>query len=198
MIRAIYEAVGSMGFRAGNILEPSCGVGNFFGMLPEEMSASRLYGVELIPSAGGSQSSSTPRAEITVGGDQVRPGGVVAFVTTDTPWTPRTGLYESIGPAGRFAGRNSPAQQCLFRANAGTDVVSDIIFSAKADDLIDIEPNGYIWARTTLGFSINSYFVEHPEMILGRQTAESTQYGRQDFTVAPIEGWNFPTSSMMP
>ena len=233
VIRAIYEAVGSMGFRAGNILEPSCGVGNFFGMLPEEMSASRLYGVALDSISGRIAKQLYPRAEITVGGfettdrrdfydlavgnvpfgqyqvndraynklgfsihnyffakalDQVRPGGVVAFVTS------RYTMDAKDPAVRRYLAQRADLLGAIrlpnnaFRANAGTDVVSDILFLQKRDRPLTIEPSWVHLGQNEAGFSINSYFVDHPEMILGRQTAESTQYGRQDFTVAPIEG----------
>ena len=233
VIRAIYEAVGSMGFKAGNILEPSCGVGNFFGMLPEEMSASRLYGVELDSISGRIAKQLYPHAEITVGGfettdrrdfydlavgnvpfgqyqvndraynklgfsihnyffakalDQVRPGGVVAFVTS------RYTMDAKDPAVRRYLAQRADLLGAIrlpnnaFRANAGTDVVSDILFLQKRDRPLTIEPEWVHLGQNEDGFSINSYFVDHPEMILGRQTAESTQYGRQDFTVVPIEG----------
>ena len=233
VIRAIYEAVGNMGFTAGNILEPACGVGNFFGMLPEEMSGSRLYGVELDSISGRIAQQLYPKADITVAGfettdrrdfydlaignvpfgqyqvndraynklgfsihnyffvkalDQVRPGGVVAFVTsryTMDAKSPEVRKYlaQRADLLGAIRLPNN-----AFRANAGTDVVSDIIFLQKRDRPIDIEPEWVHLGQNEDGFAINSYFVDHPEMILGRQTSESTQYGRQDFTVEPIEG----------
>ena len=233
VIRAIYEAVGNMGFTAGNILEPACGVGNFFGMLPEEMSGSRLYGVELDSISGRIAKQLYPKADITVAGfettdrrdfydlaignvpfgqyqvndraynklgftihnyffakalDQVRPGGVVAFVTsryTMDAKSPEVRKYlaQRADLLGAIRLPNN-----AFRANAGTDVVSDIIFLQKRDRPIDIEPDWVHLGQNEDGFAINSYFVDHPEMILGRQTSESTQYGRQDFTVEPIEG----------
>ena len=233
VIRAIYEAVGNMGFTAGNILEPACGVGNFFGMLPEEMSGSRLYGVELDSISGRIAQQLYPKADITVAGfettdrrdfydlaignvpfgqyqvndraynklgfsihnyffakalDQVRPGGVVAFVTsryTMDAKSPEVRKYlaQRADLLGAIRLPNN-----AFRANAGTDIVSDIIFLQKRDRPIDIEPEWVHLGQNEDGFAINSYFVDHPEMILGRQTSESTQYGRQDFTVEPIEG----------
>ena len=222
-----------MGVKAGNILEPSCGVGNFFGMLPEEMSASRLYGVELDSISGRIAKQLYPHAEITVGGfettdrrdfydlavgnvpfgqyqvndraynklgfsihnyffakalDQVRPGGVVAFVTS------RYTMDAKAPAVRRYLAQRADLLGAIrlpnnaFRANAGTDVVSDIIFLQKRDRPLTIEPEWVHLGQNEDGFSINSYFVDHPEMILGRQTAESTQYGRQDFTVVPIEG----------
>ena len=233
VIRAIYEAVGNMGFKAGNILEPSMGVGNFFGMLPEEMRNSRLYGVELDSITGRIAKQLYPKADITVAGfettdrrdffdlavgnvpfgqyqvndraynklgfsihdyffaktlDQVRPGGVIAFVTsryTMDKQSPEVRRY--IAQRAELLGAIRLPNNA-FRANAGTDVVSDIIFLQKRDRPIDIEPDWVHLGQNEDGFAINSYFVDHPEMILGRQTSESTQYGRQDFTVAPIEG----------
>ena len=233
VIRAIYEAVGNMGFTAGNILEPACGVGNFFGMLPEEMSGSRLYGVELDSISGRIAKQLYPKADITVAGfettdrrdfydlaignvpfgqykvsdraydklgfsihdyffakalDQVRPGGVIAFVTsryTMDKQSPEVRRY--IAQRAELLGAIRLPNNA-FRANAGTDVVSDILFLQKRDRPIDIEPDWVHLGQNEDGFAINSYFVDHPEMILGRQTSESTQYGRQDFTVAPIEG----------
>ncbi len=233
VIRAIYEAVGNMGFQTGNILEPSMGVGNFFGMLPEEMQNSRLYGVELDSITGRIAKQLYPQANITVAGfettdrrdfydlavgnvpfgqyqvddraynklgfsihnyffakalDQVRPGGVVAFVTSRYTMdakdpTVRKYLAQRAELLGAIRLPNN-----AFRANAGTDVVSDIIFLQKRDHSIDIEPEWVHLGENDDGFSINNYFVDHPEMILGRQSSESTQYGRQDFTVEPTEG----------
>ncbi len=233
VIRAIYEAVGNMGFRIGNILEPSMGVGNFFGMLPEEMRRSRLYGVELDSISGRIAKQLYPKANITVAGfettdrrdfydlavgnvpfgqyqvddraynklgfsihnyffakalDQVRPGGVIAFVTSRYTMdakdpTARKYLAQRAELLGAIRLPNN-----AFRANAGTDVVSDILFLQKRDAPIDIEPDWVHLGANEEGFSINSYFVEHPEMILGRQSSDSTQYGHQDFTVLPIEG----------
>ena len=233
VIRAIYEAVGNMGFQTGNILEPSMGVGNFFGMLPEEMRSSRLYGVELDSISGRIAKQLYPKANITVAGfettdrrdfydlavgnvpfgqyqvddraynklgfsihnyffakalDQVRPGGVVAFVTSRYTMdakdpTVRKYLAQRAELLGAIRLPNN-----AFRANAGTDVVSDILFLQKRDRPIDIEPEWVHLDENDDGFSINNYFVEHPEMILGRQSSASTQYGHQDFTVLPIEG----------
>ena len=233
VIRAIYEAVGNMGFRTGNILEPAMGVGNFFGMLPEEMRGSRLYGVELDSISGRIAKQLYPKANITVAGfettdrrdfydlavgnvpfgnyqvddraynklgftihnyffakalDQVRPGGVVAFVTSRYTMdakdpTVRKYLAQRAELLGAIRLPNN-----AFRANAGTDVVSDIIFLQKRDHPIDTVPEWVYLGENDDGFSINSYFVDHPEMILGRQSSESTQYGHQDFTVLPIEG----------
>ena len=233
VIRGIYDAVERMGFRSGNILEPSMGVGNFFGMLPEAMQDSRLYGVELDSITGRIAKKLYPQADITVAGfestdrrdfydlavgnvpfgqykvndkaynklgfsihnyffvkaiDQVRPGGVVAFVTSrytmdSKDSTARKHMAERADLLGAIRLPNN-----AFRANAGTDVVSDIIFLQKRDRPADIEPEWVQLGKTENGFAINQYFVDHPEMILGELTTESTQYGREELTVAPIEG----------
>ena len=232
VIRAIYEAVGRMGFETGNILEPSCGVGNFFGMLPEEMRNSRLYGVELDSISGRIARQLYPQANITVAGfettdrrdfydlavgnvpfgqyqvrdkaydklnfsihnyffakalDQVRPGGVVAFVTSRYTMdakdsTVRRYLAQRAELLGAIRLPNN-----AFKANAGTEVVSDIIFLQKRDRPLDIVPEWTQTGQTEDGFSINRYFLDHPEMVLGRQEPESTAHG-MDYTVAPIEG----------
>ena len=234
VIRAIYDAVEKMGFKSGNILEPSMGVGNFFGMLPDGMADSRLYGVELDSITGRIAKMLYPQADITVAGfettdrrdfydlavgnvpfgqykvndkaynklgfsihnyffakaiDQVRPGGVVAFVpsryTMDSKdSTARKHMAERADLLGAIRLPNN-----AFRANAGTDVVSDIIFLQKRDRPADIEPDWVQLGKTEDGFAINQYFVDHPEMVLGQLTTESTQYGH-DLTVAPIEGAN--------
>jgi len=235
VIRAIYEAVGQMGFAKGNILEPAMGVGNFFGMLPEEMQESRLYGVELDSISGRIARKLYPNADITVGGfentdhrdfydlaignvpfgnyrvadkpydklgftihnyffakalDQVRPGGVVAFVTsryTMDQQSPdvRKYLAERAELLGAIRLPNN-----AFRANAGTDVVSDIIFLQKRDRPIDIEPDWVHLGLTPDGLPINNYFAEHPEMVLGEISSESTQYGKEALTVNPVPGAN--------
>ena len=235
VIRSIYDAVERMGFRSGNILEPSMGVGNFFGMLPDSMADSRLYGVELDSITGRIAKKLYPQADITVAGfettdrrdfydlavgnvpfgqykvndkaynklgfsihnyffakaiDQVRPGGIVAFVTSrytmdSKDSTARKHMAERADLLGAIRLPNN-----AFRANAGTDVVSDIIFLQKRDRPIDHEPDWVQLGKTEDGFAVNSYFVEHPEMVLGELTAESTQYGREELTVAPIEGAN--------
>ena len=239
VIRTIYDAVENMGFQTGNILEPSMGVGNFFGMLPESMKSSRLYGVELDSITGRIAKQLYPKADITVAGfettdrkdffdlavgnvpfgqyqvsdrafdklgfsihnyffakalEQVRPGGVVAFVTSRYTMDAKdSAARKYIAQRADFLGALRLPNNA-FKANAGTDVVSDIIFLQKRDRPIEIEPD---WVHTGIwrnqganadGFAINQYFIDHPEMVLGRQTSESTQYGRQDFTVAPIEG----------
>ena len=233
VIKAIYEAVGNMGFQSGNILEPSMGVGNFFGLLPEQMQGSKLYGVELDSITGRIAKQLYPKADITIAGfettdrkdfydlavgnvpfgqyqvddraynklgfsihdyffaktlDQVRPGGVIAFVTsryTMDKQSPEVRRY--IAQRAELLGAIRLPNNA-FRANAGTDVVSDILFLQKRDRPIEIEPDWVHLGRNEDGFAINRYFVDHPEMILGRQSSESTQYGKQDFTVVPIEG----------
>ena len=235
VIRGIYDAVERMGFQSGNILEPSMGVGNFFGMLPDSMAGSRLYGVELDSITGRIAQKLYPQADITVAGfettdrrdfydlavgnvpfgqykvndkaynklgfsihnyffakaiDQVRPGGIVAFVTSrytmdSKDSTARKHMAERADLLGAIRLPNN-----AFRANAGTDVVSDIIFLQKRDRPIDHEPDWVQLGKTEDGFAINQYFVDHPEMILGVLSTESTQYGREELTVAPIEGAN--------
>ena len=233
VIRGIYDAVERMGFRSGNILEPSMGVGNFFGMLPDTMQDSRLYGVELDSITGRIAKKLYPQADITVAGfettdrrdfydlavgnvpfgqykvndkaynklgfsihnyffakaiDQVRPGGVVAFVTSrytmdSKDSTARKHMAERADLLGAIRLPNN-----AFRANAGTDVVSDIIFLQKRDRPIDHEPDWVQLGKTEDGFAINQYFADHPEMVLGVLSTESTQYGREELTVAPLEG----------
>ena len=235
VIRSIYDAVVRMGFHSGNILEPSMGVGNFFGMLPDSMADSRLYGVELDSITGRIAKKLYPQADITVAGfettdrrdfydlavgnvpfgqykvndkaynklgfsihnyffakaiDQVRPGGIVAFVTSrytmdSKDSTARKHMAERADLLGAIRLPNN-----AFKANAGTDVVSDIIFLQKRDRPIDHEPDWVQLGKTEDGFAINQYFVDHPEMVLGELTTESTQYGREELTVAPIEGAN--------
>ena len=238
VIRAIYDAVENMGFRTGNILEPSMGVGNFFGMLPESMESSRLYGVELDSITGRIAKQLYPKADITVAGfettdrkdffdlavgnvpfgqyqvsdraynrlgfsihnyffakalDQVRPGGVVAFVTS------RYTMDAKDSAARKYIAQRADLLGAIrlpnnaFKANAGTEVVSDIIFLQKRDRPIDIEPDWVHLGENEDGFSINQYFIDNPEMVLGRQTSESTQYGRQDFTVEPYEDLDLAT-----
>ena len=233
VIRGIYDAVERMGFQSGNILEPSMGVGNFFGMLPDTMRDSRLYGVELDSITGRIAKKLYPQADITVAGfettdrrdfydlavgnvpfgnykvndkaynklgfsihnyffvkaiDQIRPGGIVAFVTSrytmdSKDSTARKHMAERADLLGAIRLPNN-----AFRANAGTDVVSDIIFLQKRDRPIDHEPDWVQLGKTEDGFAINQYFADHPEMVLGVLSTESTQYGREELTVAPIEG----------
>ena len=231
VIRAIYEAVGNMGFQTGNILEPSMGVGNFFGMLPEEMRSSRLYGVELDSITGRIAQQLYPKANITVAGfettdrrdffdlavgnvpfgqykvndpaynklgfnihnyffakalDQVRPGGVVAFVTS------RYTLDAKDSTVRRYLAQRADLLGAIrlpntaFKANAGTEVVSDIIFLQKRDRPIEIDPDWVHLGQTEDGYAINSYFLDHPEMVMGRNSSESTAHG-MDYTVEPLE-----------
>ena len=231
VIRAIYEAVGNMGFQTGNILEPSMGVGNFFGMLPEEMQSSRLYGVELDSITGRIAGQLYPKANITVAGfettnrrdffdlaignvpfgqykvndpaynklgfnihnyffakalDQVRPGGVVAFVTS------RYTLDAKDSTVRRYLAQRAELLGAIrlpntaFKTNAGTEVVSDIIFLQKRDRPIEIVPDWVHLGQTEDGYAINSYFLEHPEMVMGRNSSESTAHG-MDYTVEPLE-----------
>ena len=233
VIKAIYEAVGGMGFTSGNILEPSMGVGNFFGLLPDEMSGSRLYGVELDSISGRTAQKLYPNAEITVAGfettdrrdfydlavgnvpfgnykvsdkpydklgfsihnyffakalDQVRPGGIVAFVTS------RYTMDSKNPDARRYLAQRAELLGAIrlpnnaFKANAGTEVVSDIIFLQKREHPIEIEPEWVHLGLTPEGFQLNSYFAERPEMVLGNLSMENTQYGREECTVEPIPG----------
>ena len=234
VINAIYEAAGNMGFQSGNILEPACGVGNFFGLLPEAMAASKLYGVELDSITGRIAQQLYPQANVAVCGfekasfprdffdlavgnvpfgqytvndreynklgfhihnfffaktlDRVRPGGVIAFITSrytldakDT--SVRQYLAERADLLGAIRLPNN-----AFKDNAGTKVVSDIIFLQKRDTPSVEKPAWVQTGENADGFRINRYFIDHPEMILGRQTAKSTQYSNQDFTVEPIQG----------
>lgn len=231
VIRAIYEAVGNMGFQTGNILEPSMGIGNFFGMLPEQMQNSRLYGVELDSITGRIAQQLYPKANITVAGfettdhrdffdlavgnvpfgqykvndpaynklgfnihnyffakalDQVRPGGVVAFVTS------RYTLDAKNSTVRRYLAQRADLLGAIrlpntaFKANAGTEVVSDIIFLQKRDRPIEIDPDWVHLGQTEDGYAINSYFLDHPEMVMGRNSSESTAHG-MDYTVEPLE-----------
>lgn len=233
VIRAMYDAVAQMGFTGGNILEPSMGVGNFFGMLPDSMAGSRLYGVELDSITGRIARQLYPKANITVAGfettdrrdffdlaignvpfgnyqvndrvlgklgfsihnyffakaiDQVRPGGVIAFVTsryTMDQQSPEVRKY--IAQRAELLGALRLPNNA-FRANAGTEVVSDIIFLQKRDRAIEIEPDWVHVGENADGLTMNSYFVQHPEMVLGTLSRENTQYGRESFTVLPKEG----------
>lgn len=233
VIRAIYDAVEQMGFRKGNILEPSMGIGNFFGLLPDSMQQSRLYGVELDSISGRIAKQLYPDAEITVAGfettdrrdfydlavgnvpfgnyrvndkpynklgfsihnyffaktlDQVRPGGIIAFVTsryTMDAKSPEARKY--IAQRAELLGAVRLPNNA-FLENAGTDVVSDILFLQKRERPIDLDVDWVHLDRTEDGLTLNSYFVEHPEMVLGQLSVRSTQYGKDEYTVLPIEG----------
>ena len=233
VIKAIYEAVSSMGFEGGRILEPSMGVGNFFGLLPESMQGSQLYGVELDSITGRIAQQLYPEANITVAGfeatnrpgffdlavgnvpfgqyqvhdpeydrlgfsihnyfaakmlDQVRPGGIVAFVTSRYTLDAKDeSVRRCLAERGELLGAIRLPNNA-FRANAGTDVVSDIIFLQRREQPLTELPDWVHVGTTPEGFTVNRYFIDHPDMVLGTPSAESTQYGRQDYTVAPIKG----------
>ena len=222
IIHAIYETLGRLGFKNGSILEPSMGVGNFFGLLPDSMQDSRLYGVELDSVSGRIAKKLYPKAQITVAGfettsqrdfydlaignvpfgnykvndrtynrlgfsihnyffakalDQVRPGGIVAFVTSHYT------LDSKNSVARRYLVQRAQLLGAIrlpdnaFRANAGAEVVSDIIFLQKREHIVDIEEDWIHLGQAENGYAINSYFVDHPEMVLGTLEEQSTQYG---------------------
>ena len=231
VIRAIYEAIGNMGFQTGNILEPSMGVGNFFGMLPEEMQSSRLYGVELDSISGRIARQLYPKANITIGGfetterkdffdlaignvpfgqykvndpaynklgfnihnyffakalDQMRPGGIVAFITSRyTLDAQNPNVRKYLAQRAELLGAIR-LPNTSFKANAGTEVVSDILFLQKRERALDLEPDWVHLGQTEDGFAINSYFLGHPEMVMGKNSSESTAHGI-DYTVEPLE-----------
>jgi N12 class adenine-specific DNA methylase/adenine-specific DNA methylase len=232
VIRAIYEAVGNMGFQTGNILEPACGVGNFFGLLPESMAASQLYGVELDSITGRIAKQLYPNANITVAGfettdrrdffdlavgnvpfgsykvsdraydklgfpihdyffaktlDQVRPGGVIAFVTsryTMDKQSPEVRRY--IAQRAELLGTiRLPSN--AFKANAGTEVTTDILFLQKRDHPIDIQPDWVHLGQTGDGIPVNSYFADHPEMVLGTIQWDDKMHGdKRETTCEPF------------
>ena len=234
IIKAIYGAIGGIGFTSGRILEPACGIGNFFGLLPKEMSESKLYGIELDGISGRIAKLLYPNAEIRVTGyektdfqndffdlaignvpfgqyqvndpeynklgysihnyfiakslDMVHPGGILAFVTSRyTMDSQNTDVREYLAQKADLLGAVRLPNNA-FKANAGTEVVSDILFLQKRDTPADEAPE---WVQTGMnadGFTINNYFLNHPEMVLGTPSSESTQYGRQDYTVMPIPG----------
>ena len=233
VIRGIYEAIERMGFTTGNILEPACGVGNFFGMLPDHMSGSRLYGVEMDSISGRIAKRLYPNADITVAGfettdrrnfydlaignvpfgnylvddksynslgfrihnyffakalDQVRPGGVVAFVTSRyTMDSKSTEVRKYLAQRAELLGAIRLPNNA-FLANAGTSVVSDILFLQKRQRMVAMEPEWVHLDKTEDGITLNRYFVQRPEMVLGELSTESTQYGREECTVRPIPG----------
>lgn len=234
VIKAMYEALGNMGLKQGNILEPSCGVGNFMGLLPESMSAANMYGVELDPVSGqiakqlyqknriavqGFEETSYPDSffDCVIGNvpfgayqvsdrkydryhfmihdyfiakslDLVRPGGVVAVVTS-------SGTMDKQNPEVRqyFANRADllgaiRLPNNAFQRNANTSVVADILFFQKRDRAAITEPDWVQLKTTSEGYTVNSYFADHPKMVLGDFTTESTQYGKQEVTVKAKEG----------
>lgn len=238
VIKAIYKAIENMGFRTGNILEPSCGIGNFFGLLPESMAGSKLYGVELDGITGRIAKQLYQSANITIQGyeetalpdsffdvaignvpfgdysvadkrydknhflihdyffaktlDKVRPGGIIAFVTS-------SGTMDKKNPSVRkYIAQRADLLGAVrlpnnaFLANAGTGVVADILFLQKRDRPIEIEPDWIHLGKTDGGFTLNQYFVDNPDMILGELSEESTQYGKQAATVKPIAGAELP------
>ena len=234
VIRAMYEALDSMGFRDGNVLEPACGVGNFFGCLPESMSQSRLYGVELDSITGRMARQLYPDARVEITGfektnrkdffdvavgnvpfgnykvadrafdkygflihdyflaktlEQVRPGGVIAFITSK-------GTMDKASPdVRRYIAQRAELLGAIrlpnnaFKANAGTEVTSDILFLQKREHPIDIEPDWIHLGQTADGIPINSYFVDHPDMMLGRMQWDKSMYGNEkETTCEPIPG----------
>lgn len=231
VIKAIYAAIGNLGFKVGNILEPSCGIGNFFGLLPESMKGSKLYGVELDSISGRIAKQLYPDAKISVCGyeetdfpnnffdlavgnvpfgqykvndsaynklgftihnyflakslNQVRPGGIVAFVTSRYTMDAKDNdvrkyLAERADLLGAIRLPNN-----AFKSNAGTEVVSDILFLQKRDTPVAEMPVWVQTAENTDGFSVNQYFMDNPDMVLGNQTSESTAHG-MDYTVTPF------------
>ncbi len=231
VIKAIYEALGNLGFTSGNILEPACGVGNFFGLLPKTMQDSKLYGVELDSISGRIAKKLYPQADITVAGfettdrrnfydlaignvpfgqyqvndkaynnlgfnihnyfiakaiDQVRPGGILAFVTsryTMDAKGPEVRRY--IAERAKLLGAIRLPNNA-FWANAGTSVVSDILFLQKRERIIAVEPDWVYLGKTEDGLTINNYFIDNPEMVLGELTIRINQYGREECTVSPL------------
>ena len=234
VIRSMYEALENMGLKQGNILEPSCGVGNFMGLIPESMSKANMYGVELDPVSGriakqlyqknkiavqGFEETSYPDSffDCVIGNvpfgayqvsdrrydrhhfmihdyfiakslDLVRPGGVVAVVTS-------SGTMDKQNPAVRqYIANRAELLGAIrlpnnaFQRNANTSVVSDILFFQKRDRASIEEPEWLNLKETPEDYSVNAYFAEHPEMVLGEFTTESTQYGKQEVTVKPKEG----------
>ena len=234
VIRSMYEVLENMGLKQGNILEPSCGIGNFMGLIPESMGKANMYGVELDPVSGriakqlyqknkiavqGFEETSYPDSffDCVIGNvpfgayqvsdrrydrhhfmihdyfiakslDLVRPGGVVAVVTS-------SGTMDKQNPAVRqYIANRAELLGAIrlpnnaFQRNANTSVVSDILFFQKRDRASIEEPEWLNLKETPEGYSVNAYFAEHPEMVLGDFTTESTQYGKQEVTVKPKEG----------
>jgi len=231
VIKAMYKAVENMGFTTGNVLEPSCGIGNFFGLVPESMSESRLYGVELDPVTGriaqqlyqnnniviqGFEHAELPDSffDLAIGNvpfgeysvhdrrydkhhfhihdyffakalDKVRPGGIIAFITSKyTMDKQNPAVRKYIAQHAELLGAIRLPNNA-FKANAGTEVTADIIFLQKRDRMIDIDPDWVHLGQADNGITVNSYFAEHPEMMLGTMSVESTQYG-YDTTCQPF------------
>ena len=234
VIRSMYEALENMGLKQGNILEPSCGVGNFMGLIPESMSKANMYGVELDPVSGriakqlyqknkiavqGFEETSYPDSffDCVIGNvpfgayqvsdrrydrhhfmihdyfiakslDLVRPGGIVAVVTSSGPMDKQNpAVRQYIANRAELLGAIRLPNNA-FQRNANTSVVSDILFFQKRDRASIEEPEWLNLKETPEGYSVNAYFAEHPEMVLGDFTTESTQYGKQEVTVKPKEG----------
>jgi len=234
VIKAIYECVANMGFTTGNVLEPACGIGNFFGLVPEAMGKSKLYGIELDSITGriakqlyqnaniavqGYEDSSLPDSffDLAVGNvpfgnycvsdkrydknhfmvhdyffaktlDKVRPGGIIVFVTSSgTMDKKNSAVRKYIAQRAELLGAVRLPNNA-FLQNAGTSVVADILFLQKRDRAIETEPEWVHLGKSAEGFTINQYFVDNPDMVLGQLTEESTQYGRQECTCAPIAG----------
>ena len=234
VIRAMYEALGNMGFQDGNVLEPACGVGNFFGCLPETMQGSKLYGVELDSITGRIAQQLYPDAKIEIKGfektsskdffdvavgnvpfgnykvadrpfdkygflihdyffaktlEQVRPGGIIAYITSK-------GTMDKASPdVRRYIAQRAELLGAIrlpnnaFKANAGTEVTSDILFLQKREHPIDIEPDWVHLGQTEDGIPINSYFAEHPDMVLGKMAWDKSMYGNEkETTCEPIPG----------
>ena len=233
IISAIYQAVKQMGFRAGNILEPSCGIGNFFGMLPDEMKESKRYGVELDSITGRIARQLYQNADIMIGGfetvnfsdntfdlivgnvpfgqyqvmdkrynklkfsihdyffakslDLLRPGGVIAFITSSyTMDKQSSAVRKYIAQRAELLGAIR-LPNTAFKENAGTETVTDILFLQKRERMIETEPDWLYLDTTIEGFTINRYFVEHPEMILGNLKLDTLQYGREACVCVPKE-----------
>lgn len=234
VIKAIYECVANMGFTTGNVLEPACGIGNFFGLVPEAMGKSKLYGIELDSITGriakqlyqnaniavqGYEDSSLPDSffDLAVGNvpfgnygvsdkrydknhfmvhdyffaktlDKVRPGGIIAFVTSSgTMDKKNSAVRKYIAQRAELLGAVRLPNNA-FLQNAGTQVVADILFLQKRDRAIETEPEWVHLGKSAEGFTVNQYFADNPDMVLGQLTEESTQYGRQECTCAPIAG----------
>ena len=234
VISSMYEALENMGLKQGNILEPSCGVGNFMGLIPESMNKAKMYGVELDPVSGRIARQLYQKNKIAIQGfeetdypdsffdcvignvpfgayqvsdrrydrhhflihdyfiakslDLIRPGGVVAVVTS-------SGTMDKQNPAVRqYLANRAELLGAIrlpnnaFQRNANTGVVSDILFFQKRDRASIEEPDWIHLKETAEGYSVNAYFAEHPEMVLGEFTTESTQYGKQEVTVRAKEG----------